>query len=186
MAVKLNDLIKIYSDSLTVETCEDLIEIYEANEEHHERIENDRRPNFTQLNFTDIHNNNKEYSSIHRSLVSIVKKHKNEYYKFIDSRCFPDSHNMEFFRIKKYECNGKDEFDTHVDVMDHGSSRRYLAFLWYLNGVKEGGETNFEGLTIPPKPGKLLVFPPMWMFPHNGKPPISGPKYILSTYLHYK
>ena len=171
---KLNDLIKIYSDSLTVETCEDLIEIYETNKEHHERIDNDRRPNFTQLNFTDIHNDNKEYSSIHRSLVSIVKKHKNEYYKFIDSRCFPDSHNMEFFRIKKYECNGKDEFDTHVDVMDHGSSRRYLAFLWYLNGVKEGGETNFEGLTIPPKPGKLLVFPPMWMFPHNGKPPISG------------
>ena len=136
MAVKLNDLIKIYSGSLTVETCEDLIEIYEANKDHHERIENDRRPNFTQLNFTDIHNDDKEYRSIHRSLVSVVKKHKNEYYKFVDSRCFPDSHNMEFFRIKKYECNGKDEFDTHVDVMDHGSSRRYLAFLWYLNGVK--------------------------------------------------
>ena len=101
MAVKLNDLIKIYSGSLTVETCEDLIEIYEANKDHHERIENDRRPNFTQLNFTDIHNDDKEYRSIHRSLVSVVKKHKNEYYKFVDSRCFPDSHNMEFFRIKK-------------------------------------------------------------------------------------
>ena len=43
-----------------------------------------------------------------------------------------------------------------------------------------------RGMKIDPKKGRLVMFPPMWMFPHNGKPPISGPKYILSTYLHYK
>jgi hypothetical protein len=30
------------------------------------------------------------------------------------------------------------------------------------------------------------MFPPLWMFPHKGESPISNPKYIISTYLHYK
>jgi hypothetical protein len=77
-------------------------------------------------------------------------------------------------------------FDTHVDVQDYASARRYLAFLWYLNDVEDGGKTVFTGLTIAPKRGTLIVFPPLWMFPHKGEPPISGPKYILSGYLHYK
>jgi hypothetical protein len=58
----------------------------------------------------------------------------------------------------------------------------------YLNDVEEGGETEFEsefGFTVKPKQGRMVVFPPMWMFPHRGKQPISNSKYILSTYLHY-
>jgi hypothetical protein len=58
--------------------------------------------------------------------------------------------------------------------------------MWYLNDVEEGGETVFEGFIIKPKIGSMLVFPPLWLFPHRGNPPISNTKYILSTYLHYK
>jgi len=77
-------------------------------------------------------------------------------------------------------------FDTHVDVTDHESSRRFLSFLFYLNDVDVGGETVFEGVTIQAKTGRLVVFPPLWMFPHVGKSPITNNKYIISTYLHYK
>ena len=28
-------------------------------------------------------------------------------------------------------------FDTHVDVQDHASARRFLSFMWYLNDVPE-------------------------------------------------
>ena len=54
-----------------------------------------------------------------------------------------------------------------------------------LNDVEEGGETRFPqlGLSIPPREGRLLMFPPYWMYQHEGMPPISGDKYILSTYL---
>ena len=51
--------------------------------------------------------------------------------------------------------------------------------------VDNGGETVFSDLKIVPKKGNLLVFPPLWMFPHRGNPPISGPKYIMSGYLEY-
>jgi hypothetical protein len=58
--------------------------------------------------------------------------------------------------------------------------------MWYLNDVDNGGETVFEELFIRPKLGTMIVFPPLWMFPHRGNPPISNLKYIMSTYLHYK
>ena len=31
--------------------------------------------------------------------------------------------------------------------------------------------------------GRLLMFPPYWMYQHEGLPPVSGDKYIVSTYL---
>ena len=81
--------------------------------------------------------------------------------------------------------------DIYKDVVgsraDYPSARRYLAFLFYLNDVQKGGQTEFRfhGRMIRPEAGSVLVFPPTWEYPHIGLPPISGPKYIMSTYLHY-
>jgi hypothetical protein len=64
---------------------------------------------------------------------------------------------------------------------------RFLALLFYLNTVIEGGETEFMNLNVvvPPKAGSVMVFPPFWMFPHAGRTPRSNDKYVLGTYLHY-
>jgi prolyl 4-hydroxylase len=39
------------------------------------------------------------------------------------------------------------------------------------------------GLTVPAREGRLLMFPPYWMYQHEGITPVSGDKYIVSTYL---
>jgi prolyl 4-hydroxylase len=51
--------------------------------------------------------------------------------------------------------------------------------------VLEGGETRFPqlGISVRPQTGRLLIFPPYWMYQHEGVPPASGDKFILSTYL---
>jgi hypothetical protein len=183
---KLYDLIKVYDDVLEPEICEKLIEKFEKLSDKHERIDNDRKPNFTQFNLTANIGGDEELDSLHKYLVKKTFAYKKEYYSFIDERCFPKEHAFEQFRLKKYENDGNDAFDCHVDVKEYSTARRYLAFLWYLNDVEEGGETVFKELTIKPQVGKLLIFPPLWMYPHTGKPPISNKKYIMSTYLHYK
>ena len=40
-------------------------------------------------------------------------------------------------------------------------------------------------LKVEPRAGRLLMFPPYWMYQHAGLPPVSGNKYILSTYLMF-
>lgn len=184
MAVELNDLIQIYDNVLSQEVCRGLIEIYEENVGNHERYDNQGRPNFTQLNFTDCQNDTKAHM-LHSEVVNKVLEYRRNYYDLMDDRVFPLDNHFEHFRIKKYNADGNDFYDTHVDVTDYACARRYLSFIFYLNDVQEGGETVFTDLTIQAKAGKLVIFPPLWMFPHKGNPPIGGPKYILSTYLHY-
>jgi prolyl 4-hydroxylase len=89
-------------------------------------------------------------------------------------------------RIKRYRANTDEHFQPHFDAVDEESGR-HLVFLWYLNDVAQGGETEFIdlGMKVAARKGRLLVFPPYWMFQHAGLPPHSGSKYILSTYLEF-
>jgi len=96
----------------------------------------------------------------------------------------PSRPKLEDLRIKRYRAGGEEKFQPHFDAIDH-KVNRYLVFLWYLNTVEQGGETVFCDLDIkvPPQIGRLLVFPPYWMFQHAALPPISNDKYIISTYM---
>ena len=184
--VDLNDLIQIYDDALEPNICDFLISLFEQVPDKQERVVNDRKPNFTQFNLTENRELNEEVNQVQNHLIQKTFDYKNKYYEFVDKRVFPDQHAFEQYRIKRYVPNENEAFDTHVDVVDHETSRRFLSFFWYLNEVEVGGETQFKDLIINPKRGRLIVFPPLWMFPHKGLDPISGPKYIISTYLHYK
>lgn len=186
MAIELNDFIHVYENALESNICNFLIKTFEENSDKLERVENNGTPNFTQFNLTENSKINDEVENIHNFLISQVFQYKKKYYEFVYSSCFPEDHNFEQFRIKKYNNDSKDLFDTHVDVRDYQSARRFLSFLWYLNDVDDGGETVFLGESIKPRTGTLVVFPPLWLFPHRGNPPISNTKYIMSTYLHYK
>jgi len=88
------------------------------------------------------------------------------------------------FRMKRYRPGADEKFQLHFDSINEAADR-FLVFLWYLNDVEEGGETEFPdlGISVAAKAGRLLVFPPYWMYQHSGRPPRSGDKYILSTYL---
>jgi prolyl 4-hydroxylase len=86
--------------------------------------------------------------------------------------------------LKRYRPASGEQFQLHFDSI-YSVANRYLVMLWYLNDVQEGGETRFPQLNISVRPqaGRLLIFPPYWMYQHEGVPPKSGEKFILSTYL---
>jgi Rps23 Pro-64 3,4-dihydroxylase Tpa1-like proline 4-hydroxylase len=97
-----------------------------------------------------------------------------------------DDQHIDNFMIQKYEKNiGKYTYhhDFHCDI----EKKRYrtVTYLWYLNDVTEGGETEFWGsYQIKPKKGKLILFPSSWCFPHRGKMPISSDKYIITGWFY--
>jgi prolyl 4-hydroxylase len=96
----------------------------------------------------------------------------------------PNSATFSDLIMKRYRPDADERFQLHFDAINHVANR-YLVFLWYLNDVAEGGETRFTqlGHSVESKCGRLLMFPPYWMYQHEGLPPRSGDKYILSTYL---
>lgn len=187
---RLADYIMAIDDALPVDYCNRLIERYENSIPKDSSHEWDRDyRSFHEITIDDDEVSNIEDDKILWDAV----KNVHEFYK---TKCsidfFPQNYGFEAARMKKYEANDKDQFGWHTDVGDYPSARRYLVMFFYLNDVEEGGHTVFDdkindesNLFVKPKQGRVVVFPPMWMYPHKGAKPISGPKYILSSYAHY-
>jgi len=67
-----------------------------------------------------------------------------------------------------------------------GDSRyRKLVTMLYLNDVEEGGETEILYLhrRVQPRQGRILIFPAGFTHTHRGNPPLSGDKFILTSWL---
>lgn len=77
-----------------------------------------------------------------------------------------------------------ERFIWHCDDNSPSLPLRKLAYIWYLNTVKEGGETEFlHGEKIKPQVGKCLVFPSTWTYQHRGVTPVSNTKYICTGFI---
>ena len=78
-------------------------------------------------------------------------------------------------------------FTRHADDWNEESATRQISVITYLNDVVDGGETNFTdiGRKVRPKKRRTLLFPSSFLFMHSGEPPISGPKYIIVSWLHF-
>ena len=62
---------------------------------------------------------------------------------------------------------------------------RAFVFSIYLNDVKEGGETEFlnQSVRVKPKKGRIAIWPAAFPYVHRGNPPLSGEKYILTSWM---
>jgi hypothetical protein len=92
----------------------------------------------------------------------------------------------ECFQVQKYE-KQKGKYIYHNDFKAEFKKEEYrvITYIWYLNDVEEGGETEFFGnYKIKPQAGKLVLFPASWCYPHCGCMPISSDKYIITGWAY--
>ena len=180
--MKLNDFI-IYQPTIPVKFCETIIELFESKNQALIRRDN-KVQQFTEMNLNTAAPEMAHYLAA-TSVMKAVETYTDRHMPFGD-RFFPELYGLEELRVKRY--NEGDYFDQHVDVGDLNSSKRFLAFLFYLNDEYEGGETLFktpESMLIRPTKGNAVIFPPTWQYPHTGTKVTKGTKYIMSTYLNY-
>tara|TARA_R110001632_G_scaffold3050_2_gene13525 strand:+ start:1158 stop:1751 length:594 start_codon:yes stop_codon:yes gene_type:complete len=77
----------------------------------------------------------------------------------------------------------------HIWHVEHGkgfdNEPRALVFSVYLNDVEEGGETEFLHFSkrVKPKTGRIVIWPAGFPYVHRGNPPLSGEKYILTSWM---
>jgi hypothetical protein len=77
----------------------------------------------------------------------------------------------------------------HVWHIEHGkgydNEARAFVFSVYLNDVEEGGETEFLHFSkrVKPKTGRIVIWPAGFPYLHRGNPPLSGEKYILTSWM---
>lgn len=76
----------------------------------------------------------------------------------------------------------------HCEQGDIASSRRMAFIIMYLNDVEAGGETEFiyQSARVHPMQGRLILAPASYTHTHRGNPPLSGTKYILTSWLEFQ
>lgn len=77
-------------------------------------------------------------------------------------------------------------YHWHLDSGPGEFAQRQLVAIWYLNDApEEGGETEFlfQQVSIRPRTGLLLLFPPFWTHLHRGAEVVRGIKYIATTWV---
>jgi hypothetical protein len=175
--------ITCYENTLSEENCGKLISLFEAMEEKHVVYDHQVQaghPQWTEMNLTQHRESWQElFGSLSQLFYSAFVQYITEH-----GAPIPHPKKMEELRMKRY--TGDDHFAMHTDVTDHATARRYLAGILYLNDNVEGGEIHFpvQDLTVKPKMGDFLIFPPLWCFPHEARPTMDV-KYIISGYAHY-
>ena len=182
----LRHFIRVYDDSLDPALCAQMIQSFTGLARFHLRGGREGpRPGFeesawTELNVTGL--SDETFRGMFRMRIDAALERYNRDVGL--SIALPNTGTSADLVMKRYRPGAEERFQLHFDAIYHRANR-YLVLLWYLNDVEEGGETRFPQLdvTVAARCGRLLMFPPYWMYQHEGVTPRSGDKYILSTYL---
>jgi len=180
----LRHFLRVYDGDLDAPLCQRLIDSFNG-------LERFQRPNggqpgfeasaWTELNVTRL--SDPGFLGAFRTRIDAALERYNRDVAL--PIAIPNSPKMSDLVMKRYRPGGREAFQPHFDSI-YDMSNRFMVFLWYLNDVAEGGTTVFtslDGHAVAARQGRLLMFPPYWMYQHAGTPPVSGDKYILSTYL---
>lgn len=182
----LNEFIEILDDSIDIEICNSLIDIYEQNAVYADPIvQTESGYTQSELNFTSLRELSEDINQIQNLLIRKAYEHRDHYYSIFGSDVFPETHAFEYFKIQKFESDEQEHFYTKVDVNNYSEARRFLGFTWFLN-ENLAGQYEFLDLFVQPKPGRVIIHPAFWMFPKKKYIPVDEPQYILTSYLHYK
>lgn len=75
--------------------------------------------------------------------------------------------------------------EVYPQLPNNDALHRILLFMFYLNDVEEGGETDFyyQEVSVKPKAGRMVIAPAYFTHTHRGNIPISDDKYILTSWV---
>ena len=187
MEGRLQHYIRVYDDVLDVAMCRRLVESFNALQRFHVANGRGVRAGLDDSAWTELDVGRLADAGFLAHFRRLVSGQLQRYNADVGLPIpVPDSPLLSPLILKRYRAGGQERFQTHFDSVNEVCDR-YLVFLWYLNDVPDGGCTWFPGLKagVAPKAGRLLMFPPYWMYAHQGQASPREDKYILSTYLRF-
>ena len=189
--VNINNFIGIYDNYITKEECNKAIKLFEDQNNFNNTI---NRIGFEKASI--LHKQDQQFFAAHNNIdvwweslkpmmfnFEIALKH------YIKNTGAADAYGVPFhFTDLKIQKTLPTE-GYHVWHIEHGKgfSNESRAFVYsiYLNDVEEGGETEFLHFSkrVNPKTGRIVIWPAAFPYLHRGNPPLSGEKYILTSWM---
>jgi len=134
--------------------------------------------------FINPNNNDREISNYYKHLSKVIEEYKKKYkYCHLDHAKWSMAKGWNLQKYKPKE----GYFIKHFEKTGGLTINRHLAFMTYLNDVKDGGETEFyyQKLQIKPETGLTLIWGTDWTFTHRGITSKTETKYIATGWYSY-
>ena len=183
----------IFEHFLSDDECDSFIELYKNRDKKGLSYNRQDSENADALNKTD--------TSLSVSLSDVLGNEKidklnneftnniwdngvNKYGKYYPSLLQTDK-KMWGYKIQK-TLAGEGYHVWHCEDLGPNNTTRILAYIIFLNDDFTGGETEFlhKNMRVTPKKGTLAIFPANYTHVHRGNPPLTGVKYIMTSWVH--
>jgi len=195
--VNINNFIAVYDNYITKEECNKAIKLYEDQNKFDNTI---NRIGFE--NASILQKQDQQFFATHynleiwwEELKSMIINYETAWLHYIKNVGAIEAYlgpgakdNPFYFTSLKLQKTLPTE-GYHVWHIEHGPGFDYgsraFVFSIYLNDVEEGGETEFLHFSkrVKPKAGRIVIWPAAFPYLHRGNPPLSGEKYILTSWM---
>jgi|SRR5210317_616278 len=189
--VNINNFIGVYDNYITKEECNKAIKLFEDQNKFNNTI---NRIGFEQASILQKQDQQffaapNNISVWWESLKPMIVNFDLAWRHYIENTGASDAYGVPFhFTQLKLQKTLPTE-GYHVWHIEHnkGWEQEPRAFVYsiYLNDVEDGGETEFLHFSkrVKPKTGRIVIWPAGFPYVHRGNPPLSGEKYILTSWM---
>ena len=188
----INNFIGIYDNYITEEECKKAINLFEAQNKFNKTLNRMTSENESVLRKQDkqYFANGENIDVWWEELKTMMFNYDLAWTNYLKNTGAGDSYgvNKFFYTSLKIQKTLPTE-GYHVWHIEHGvgydNEPRAFVFSIYLNDVEEGGETEFLHFSkrVKPKTGRIVIWPAGFPYLHRGNPPLSGEKYILTSWM---
>jgi len=190
--VNIDNFIGVYDNYITKEECNKAIQLYENENKINNTINRIGAENASILKkqdqqyFANHDNLNVWWESLKPMMLNFDLAW-NHYCQNTGAKEAYDNNPFYFTTLKIQKTLPTEGY--HVWHIEHGkgfdNEPRAFVFTIYLNDVEEGGETEFLHFSkrVKPKTGRIVIWPAAFPYLHRGNTPLSGEKYILTSWM---
>jgi hypothetical protein len=188
--VNINNFIGVYDNYITKEECNKAIKLYEDQNKFNNTVNRigSEQSSILQKQDQQFFAGSNNVDVWWESLKPMILNFDLAWKHYIENTGAKETYEGFFYTSLKIQKTLPTE-GYHIWHIEHGrgfdNEARAFVFSIYLNDVEEGGETEFLHFSkrTQPKTGRIVIWPAGFPYLHRGNPPLSGEKYILTSWM---
>lgn len=189
----IKDFIGTFDGFVSKEICEQLIEVFEKEQQHQKNIFNRKESEGVSSIYKNdlsmiLNRDTEGYQyELFGNFLNQFRECLNIYIKDTDYLDYTGIADLHFTTNKLQKTLPSGGYHLwHVEKLYNRMCFRVLVYTVYLNDISAGGETEFlfQKTRISPKQGRVCIFPAHFPYVHRGNPPLDQAKYIITSWLN--
>ena len=193
--VNINNFIGVYDNYITPEECDKAIKLFEDQNKFNKTFNrlSSEKTNILNKQDQQFFANQENINVWWQELKSMMVNYEIAFRHYVSNtgaQTAYDNNSFHFTNVKIQKTLPTEGY--HVWHIEHGlgyeNEARAFVYSIYLNDVEEGGETEFLHFSkrVKAKKGRIVIWPAAFPYVHRGNPPLSGEKYILTSWMNLR